>query len=612
MAAVVLSCVVGALGATGDGFVRVIGTRFVDKYCQEYAYSGFNSWELMEAAAGIQSALPSDQSHFEGQSLVQWVFETAAENQLFVGRFFAHGHAYGGLPLQTQPGVYNEEALSALDSVIAEARNKGVKMILTLVDNWQDVDGKKTYAGWAGKKPDEFYTDPTMKLWFKNHITYMVNRVNSVSGVRYGDDDCIFAWNLINEARCDCDIHAPDESCDPQCTENIQAWFEEMSDFLKAVDPVHMVSTGQEGFYALASGRQSVNPDLYVGLPPNEYWASQSGQDFKRNHDMPGMDYATIHSWPDNWGSPTVDFQDQWVREHIVDTAALGKPLVVEEFGKAVDEDDEEMRRNVRHPFLNNMYDMFLSDMNNDSVLKGVGFWEFDANNAADPGTYGVQTTHSAWTDIILPKTQDLMNIVAALPLVENCAPGAIRAQDALVMDAPSDSYYISAGLNILDVTEGEEISSRSNVATARQCAKLCDANVACRSFAYNPTKDGGSCSLKRQVPKVDGSGGGSWNSDGWQTFRRKRGGESCSLDGCRLCTTDDMCLKCENGNLLFRSSDGTLDCKPCDTVQEALRANRGECQGPAAGKDVMVAPNATVAGTTEPTIVDAISANAG
>ncbi|CAD7704663.1 unnamed protein product [Ostreobium quekettii] len=579
--AVAMSCAAGAMGARGNGFVRVMGTRFVDKDCEEFKYSGFNSWELMEAAAGIETSLPEDMSHFEGQTLVQWVFEMAAEQQLLVGRFFAHGHAFGGLPLQTEPGIYNEVALRGLDEVVAESRNKGVKMILTLTDNWQSIDGKKAYADWAGLKPDAFYTDETIKQWFRDHITFMVNRVNSVTGVRYGDDDCIFAWNLINEARCDCDVHAPDEACEPQCTDDIQAWYEEMSNFLKLQDPVHLVSTGQEGFYALNSGRQSVNPDFFMNNPPDEWWASKSGQDFVRNHNITAVDYASIHNWPDNWAAQTIEFQDQWVREHIADSIALGKPLVVEEFGKAVDADDEELRRSVRDPFFVNMYELFLSEVNNGSPLSGVGFWEFDANNNGDPGKYGVQTTHGTWTDIVLPSSQVLGNMLATLPLVENCLPGEIRAVDALVMDPPSDSYYISAGPNILDAVEGKEISSTSGISTARECAELCDSNRKCAAFAYNPQQEGGVCSIKKRLKKKESSGGSRWNVDGWQTFHRKLGGRVCSTDGCQFCTEEDVCLKCNSGSLLFRSAGGILACQPCDTAPEAVRAKREECLVP-------------------------------
>lgn len=60
------------------------------------------------------------------------------------------------------------------------------------------------------------------------------------------------------------------------------------------------------------------------------------GQDFIPNHLLPEIDFATTHIWPDNWkemeGGTAV-----WLRTHaLVAAEQLGKPLLVEEFGKKV------------------------------------------------------------------------------------------------------------------------------------------------------------------------------------------------------------------------------------------------------------------------------------
>lgn len=39
-------------------------------------------------------------------------------------------------------GVYNERYFQALDYILDEAAKVGVKLILTLADNWSDVDSK--------------------------------------------------------------------------------------------------------------------------------------------------------------------------------------------------------------------------------------------------------------------------------------------------------------------------------------------------------------------------------------------------------------------------------------------------------------------------------------
>ena len=42
MVTVLMGWIIGAMSASGEGFIRSMGTRFVDKNCEEYAYSGFN------------------------------------------------------------------------------------------------------------------------------------------------------------------------------------------------------------------------------------------------------------------------------------------------------------------------------------------------------------------------------------------------------------------------------------------------------------------------------------------------------------------------------------------------------------------------------------------
>lgn len=64
-------------------------------------------------------------------------------------------------------------------------------------------------------------------------------------------------------------------------------------------------------------------------------WAQATGQDFIGNHDLPNIHYAAIHAWADNWQVDT-KFLTQWVQNHMADAKAMGKPLVLEEFGKNV------------------------------------------------------------------------------------------------------------------------------------------------------------------------------------------------------------------------------------------------------------------------------------
>jgi mannan endo-1,4-beta-mannosidase len=48
------------------------------------------------------------------------------------------------------------------------------------------------YVRWAnGQYHDQFYTDPTIRTWFKNWIEHLLNRTNIYTGLKYKDDPTI-------------------------------------------------------------------------------------------------------------------------------------------------------------------------------------------------------------------------------------------------------------------------------------------------------------------------------------------------------------------------------------------------------------------------------------
>lgn len=67
--------------------------------------------------------------------------------------------------------------LKGLDFVIAEARRYGIKLILSLVNNYESFGGRKQYVNWARSQghyltsDDDFYRNPVVKGYYKNHVT---------------------------------------------------------------------------------------------------------------------------------------------------------------------------------------------------------------------------------------------------------------------------------------------------------------------------------------------------------------------------------------------------------------------------------------------------------
>jgi mannan endo-1,4-beta-mannosidase len=127
----------------------------------------------------------------------------------------------------------------------------------------------------GSSKHQDFFTSAAIKSLYKQHISFMAARVNSINGRKYADDPTIMAWNLANEARCQGCGSAP-----------MQSWISEMCQHVKAVAPRHLVGIGYEGFYGPDSGRTQLNPGS------GSDWASKEGQDFARNVADPCIDYV--------------------------------------------------------------------------------------------------------------------------------------------------------------------------------------------------------------------------------------------------------------------------------------------------------------------------------
>lgn len=66
--------------------------------------------------------------------------------------------------------------LKGLDFVVSEAGKYGVKLILSLVNNYDSFGGKKQYVDWARNQgqyissDDDFFSNSLVKQYYKNHV----------------------------------------------------------------------------------------------------------------------------------------------------------------------------------------------------------------------------------------------------------------------------------------------------------------------------------------------------------------------------------------------------------------------------------------------------------
>lgn len=100
---------------------------------------------------------------------------------------------------------------------------------------------------------------------------------------------------------------------------------------------------------SLRASRLPVFPPLpsapvHLHPPPTHTLTSSAvrghaGSDFTRSHRVSSIDYTTVHAWTDQWLSCDDACRNSWFRQwitgHLQESQALGKPMVLEEFGRA-------------------------------------------------------------------------------------------------------------------------------------------------------------------------------------------------------------------------------------------------------------------------------------
>lgn len=270
-----------------------------------FQIDGFNTYYLM-----VYAADPELRDH------VDEVLDKAVDRGLNTLRTWAFNDgADEWNALQPAAGEWSEEVFRGLDYVIREAGRRGIRLILPLVNYWPDYGGMDQYVAWSGtaERRDDFYTDSGCRAMFRDHIAAVVGRTNRLTGRAYRDDPTILAWELANEPRCPSDRHGW----------RLYRWIDATSRYIKSLDDNHLVATGMEGFHGPWTDRFN---------PPR--WLDGEGTDFAWHHEPEAVDLACFHLYPDHWWMHEADGV-RWIREHVrVARRELGKPVILEEFGK--------------------------------------------------------------------------------------------------------------------------------------------------------------------------------------------------------------------------------------------------------------------------------------
>lgn len=185
------------------------------------------------------------------------------------------------------PGVFNEEAFRKLDEVIALAGEYKIRLVIPLLNNWQWMGGRPNYADFRGKTEDEFWTDEQLIADFKQTIAFVLNRVNTITGIPYKDDPTIMAWETGNELQ------------------NPPEWGVEIARYIKSIDPKHLVI---DGFHA-------------IHLEDHSVWIQQY------SIDEPAIDMINTHHYEPNATETIANLKKT------VEMIGGKKPVFLGEFG---------------------------------------------------------------------------------------------------------------------------------------------------------------------------------------------------------------------------------------------------------------------------------------
>jgi mannan endo-1,4-beta-mannosidase len=275
------------------------------------------------------------------------------------------------------PGKYDEALFVGLDVVLVEMAKRDMQAVLYLNNYWQWSGGMAQYMSWlTGELPldpditgdwngfmqnsAKFYPNEKAQEWYQNVVRTLVNRINSVSGMAYKNDPTIMAWQLANEPR-----PGSDKDGRPNF-ESYKSWLIKSAEFIKGLDANHLVSTGSEG--AMGTLR-----DITL---------------YQDAHGNPAIDYLTFHMWPKNWSwfdikkpdetyAETLAKSKAYLLEHIQVAKALGKPIVLEEFGIERDKGNyaRDSTTTQRDQYFQEIYTFIENQARLSSVFAGSNFW---------------------------------------------------------------------------------------------------------------------------------------------------------------------------------------------------------------------------------------------
>lgn len=378
--------------------------------------------------------------------------------------------------IQFRPGAFNERALRALDYVIYQAGRHNLKLLIPFVNNWNEYGGMNQYVRWRAQLPeaassrvrygpeemstivaggrgreyevaissvwghDDFYSDPIIKGWFKGYIATLINRINTVTGVRYRDEPSILGWELANEPR----------SSDRSGT-LVYSWVSEMASYIKTLDPNHLVGTGEEGFDISTAGYSFSAYNRQGWL-----FDGTAGISFRANSSVQGIDFASCHVYPESWNL-SASAGNSWIRDHIRIARSLGRPMILGEYA---------VREEKSSTYASWMTTALLDGS------AGALVWQMLAGPRTDAQGYGLRCPDEAAlcaqlhqaADRFAAKSSSGSQVPPVFFSLSQNYPNPFNGVTTITYTLPADSYirleiFNAAGAKVATIVEGFQSS---------------------------------------------------------------------------------------------------------------------------------------------------------
>ncbi|MDL9978709.1 cellulase family glycosylhydrolase [Microbacterium sp. ASV49] len=306
-----------------------------------YEFAGTNNYYLGYKSSTMVDNVLDDAKAAGLNTIRTWGFQdfqnpdgTNSVQGSFEGVWYQAWDSAAGKPVVNG----SADGLQKLDFAIAEAGKRGIRLVIPFTNNWNNFGGMDQYVQWgqtAGLGTSthaDFYTNATIKTWFKTWISTLLNRTNSITGVKYKDDPTIMAWELANEPRCTSAGKYPNGTCN---TSTITGWADEMSTYVKSIDRNHLLSAGDEGFFDLPQSQWTLDAQYgQSGYGPGFGQDGADGIDTVALASLKNIDLMSMHLYPDSWKT-TAAWGDGWIAAHAAAARKIGKPVYLGEYGIA-------------------------------------------------------------------------------------------------------------------------------------------------------------------------------------------------------------------------------------------------------------------------------------